>query len=185
MDSTTKTFIRAACITVIVTSITATTWLLMLIFRSEEKRVISPQSDFTSETLHIARCGLDLDECSVKFLDGNLVISDVFSISRTQFQGFVKSTECRQRFILMPMLISCFHSQYDRDFTISYTALNGLKKSTRISFRPGYSANQSGWKNFQKDLQTWTGDVLTPLPIDEKKAKKKLIPEQKPPTSFD
>ena len=129
------------------------------------------ESKYTSEKIHIARCGFDLEDCEIVFNDGEMIINEVFRISRRQFEGVVKSTECRQRSIALPILKSCFHSQYDRDFTIAYKDLNGLSNSTRVSFRPGYSADQSGWRNFQFDLQSWAGMAVTPLSIDRQSKK--------------
>ena len=129
------------------------------------------ESTYSSEKIHIARCGFDLEDCEIVFRDGKMIMNEVFRITRSQFEGVVKSTECRQRSIALPMLKSCFHSQYDRDFTISYKDINGLSNSTRISFRPGYTANQSGWRNFQFDLQSWAGMEVTPLSIDRQRKK--------------
>ncbi len=139
------------------------------------------ESSFTSNTTHEARCGLDLNKCNVMFKNGNLVINDTFSIKRSQFQGVVKSTECRQRFILFPIIIGCIKSQFDNDFTISYVEKNGLIKSKQISFRPGYIPNEGKWKRFQRDLQVWTGD----LNVDTKKeADTKKIDEADLPYDF-
>ena len=121
-----------------------------------------PESKFTSDNIHKAMCGLELDSCTVKFDDGKLKIGKGLAIKRSQFRGVVKSSECRQRFILFPVILGCLQSQYDKDFTVAYTTKNGLVKSTQISFRPGYFADQSRWKRFQVDLHIWTGDVLKP-----------------------
>ena len=140
-----------------------TTLLVVTISRKIHKENIPSESDFTSDITHKAKCGLDQYNCLVQFRDGKLLINDIIAIKRSRFRSLVKSTECRQRFILFPILIGCFKSQFDRDFTISYLADNDLVKSIQISFRPGYIANQSGWKNFQADFQTWTGDLKIPL----------------------
>ncbi len=121
--------------------------------------IVLPNNNFTSDIRHSARCGLNLRSCEVRFNDGSLIVGSVLSIKRNEFLGLVKSTECRQRFLLFPLIKTCLQSQYDRDYTITYKTSNRLIKSTQISFRPGHFPDQRGWNNFQNDLQTWIGEI--------------------------
>tara|TARA_Y100001968_G_C19376309_1_gene727845 strand:- start:456 stop:890 length:435 start_codon:yes stop_codon:yes gene_type:complete len=125
------------------------------------KELLSRESEeeynkFNSNITHEAMCGIDLVKCSVNFENGKLKTTEGLVIKRTAFKGVIKSTECRQRFIFFPMLIGCFKSQHDRDFTLTYSLDNGLTRSTQISFRPGYLGRKNGWRDFQADIVAWT-----------------------------
>tara|TARA_B100000700_G_C14736259_1_gene710811 strand:+ start:16 stop:531 length:516 start_codon:yes stop_codon:yes gene_type:complete len=114
-----------------------------------------PPSNFSSDKTHKAMCGLNIKSCQILFKSGNLIVNEDLVIDRRQFRGVTKSLECRQRLILMPMFVSCFKSQYDKDYTISFSDENGLINSIQVSFRPGYIPNQKRWKDFQEDLKLW------------------------------
>ena len=126
--------------------------------QSSDNSSIGFKSNFSSENIYKARCGFDLYRCKVLFKDGKLIINNTKEIELRSFKGIIKSTECRQRFILIPLLVGCLKSQYDRDFTIFYSVNNSLMKSIRISFRPGHIPSNKQWKSFQSDIKVWTKD---------------------------
>ena len=111
-----------------------------------------------------ARCGLKLEKCEVSFKGERLIVDEGQGISLSQFISVTTDRTCRQRSILLPMFKSCYESQYDKDFIITYRASDGEKRSALIAFRPGYLLQGvDAYQSFERDLQIWIGDVLRPI----------------------
>ena len=111
-----------------------------------------------------AKCGKKLEKCVVSFKDGRLSINNGKGITRDQFVNIVSGRTCRQRSIALPMVKSCFASQYDYDYTITYKTKEGKKRAALIAFRPGYfHGGVEGHESFYRELQVWLGDVLRPI----------------------
>ena len=111
-----------------------------------------------------AKCGAKAKKCNVSFIDGRLTINNGRGITKDQFVNVVTARTCRQRSIALPMVRSCFQSQYDHDYTITYRDKDGGKRAALIAFRPGYFlGGELAHKSFYRELQIWIGDVLRPI----------------------
>ena len=125
--------------------------------------ILGPDSELQEEG-YKAQCGPKQKKCTVSFNDGRLTINQGRGITKDKFVSVVKSRTCRQRSIALPMVRSCFQSQYDHDYTITYKGKNGEKRAALIVFRPGYLlGNELAHESFYKDFQIWIGDVIRPI----------------------
>lgn len=126
--------------------------------------ITGPSGDTSSGQTYQARCGQDANKCEVSFEDGKLMINNKGGIYSDQFISVVTARTCRQKSVLMPWVKSCYHSQYDYDFTITYLSSEGGKRSALIAFRPGYILQGlEAHSSFKRDLQVWIEDVLRPI----------------------
>ena len=126
--------------------------------------ITGPKGSPTSGAKYEALCGLKLEKCEVTFKDERLIVDEGQGISLPQFISVTTDRTCRQRAILLPMLKSCYPSQYDKDFTITYRSDSGEKRSALLVFRPGYLLQGvEAYQSFQRDLQVWIGDVIRPI----------------------
>ena len=71
------------------------------------------------------------------FKDKRLMVDEGQVISVPQFASVTTNRTCRQRSFLLPMFKSCYESQYDKDFIITYRADSGENRSVLIVFKPG------------------------------------------------
>ena len=111
-----------------------------------------------------AKCGKKLEKCVVSFKDERLSINNGRGITRSQFVNVVSGRTCRQRTLLFGVTTSCYKSQYDYDYTITYLTKEGKKRAALIAFRPGYLlGGVKGHERFYRELQVWLGDVLRPI----------------------
>ena len=125
--------------------------------------ILGPDQESIEEG-YKAQCGPKQKKCTVSFIDGRLTINKGKGITKDQFVNVVKSRTCRQKSIALPMVRSCYQSQYDHDYTITYKGKDGEKRAALIVFRPGYLLkNELAHDNFYKEFQIWIGDVLRPI----------------------
>lgn len=118
----------------------------------------------SSNQTYSARCGKKITECSVRFNDGKLMVNESGGITSDQFVSVVTTRTCRQTSLVMPWIKSCYQSQYDYDYTITYFDKDGNKKAALITFRPGYLLQgDEAYLSFNRDLQIWIEDVLRPI----------------------
>ena len=118
----------------------------------------------TTGASYSAKCGKKAVKCTVAFKDGRLVVDNGEGIQSSQLVNVVTGRTCRQKSIIMPWVKSCFTSQYDFDFTISYRSSDGSDKSALISFWPGYfHQGEEAYASFNRDLQIWMRQVLRPI----------------------
>lgn len=118
----------------------------------------------TTGASYSAKCGKKAVKCTVSFKDGRLVVDNGEGIQSSQVANVVTGRTCRQTSIIMPWVKSCFTSQYDYDFTISYRSSDGSDKSALIAFRPGYfHQGEEAYESFNRDLQIWMRQVLRPI----------------------
>lgn len=118
----------------------------------------------SSNQTYSAKCGQKANECSVSFKDGKLMVNESGGITSDQFVSVVTARTCRQTSLIMPWIKSCYPSQYDYDYTITYFGKDGNKKSALIVFRPGYLLQgEETYLSFNRDLQIWIEDVLRPI----------------------
>lgn len=126
--------------------------------------ITGPSGLTTNGAKYEARCGLNLEKCQVMFKDKQLMVDEGQGISVSQFVSVTTNRTCRQRSFLLPMFKSCYESQYDKDFIITYRADSGENRSALIAFRPGYLLQGvEAYQGFERDLQIWIGDVLRPI----------------------
>ena len=126
--------------------------------------ITGPSGETSSGQTYQAKCGQALDKCEVSFKNGKLMINNKGGIYSDQYISVVTARTCRQRSIALPWVKSCFHNQYDYDFTITYRSEIGEKRSALIAFRPGYFLQgMEAHSSFQRDLQIWIEDVLRPI----------------------
>ena len=91
--------------------------LCLAAFASEAKAdlggadITGPSGETTTGRTYKARCGADIDKCTVSFKAGKLVVNDKGGIYRDQFVNLVRNRVCTQRAILMPFVTSCFENQ--------------------------------------------------------------------------
>lgn len=126
--------------------------------------ITGPSGDTSSGKSYKARCGQSLKKCTVSFKYGKLMIDNNGGIYSDQFLEVFTARTCRQKSILMPWVKSCFNSQNDYDFTITYSTKDNRKRSALIAFRPGYFLQgMEAHASFRRDLQVWIEDVLRPI----------------------
>ena len=127
--------------------------------------ITGPKGQTTTGEVYEARCGIKKERCKVGFRDERLLINDGKGIERSQFVSVVLTRECTQRSLLFPNITSCFQNQLDWDFTITYNATDGTRRSALISFMPRYlNTNPTDLaRGFVRDLQVWLKDVIRPI----------------------
>lgn len=109
----------------------------------------------TSGTVYEAWCSRERVDCKVSFRDGRLAVNEGTGIASSQVVSLYKDRVCRQyRFGIK----SCYHSQYDKDFYITYRSSSGAEKTALITFK-----HQPTSEQFQRDLEIWSGSVLRPI----------------------
>ena len=109
----------------------------------------------TSGTVYEAWCSRKRMDCKVSFHDGRLSVNEGAGIASDQVVSLYKDRVCRQyRF----GIASCFQSQYDKDFYITYRSSSGAEKTALITFK-----HQPTSEQFQRDLEIWSGSVLRPI----------------------
>jgi hypothetical protein len=121
-------------------------------------------ADTPPGTTYKAKCGAKLKPCNISFSDNLLIINKSNTVARDKVVSVVTERTCRQRSILLPMLRSCYDSQYDHDITINYIGSDNSKKSALIVFRPGYLLQGDEVRsNFMREMQVWMQDVIRPV----------------------
>ena len=121
-------------------------------------------ADTPAGTTYKAKCGAKLKPCNISFSEDRLIINNIDGITRDKFLNVATARTCRQRSILMPMLRSCYESQYDNDVTINYIGTDNSRKSALIVFRPGYLLQgDEAYSNFMREIQVWMQDVVRPV----------------------
>jgi len=146
-------------------------WSFMLAIKSDFALADLGGADITDKSgrnatgeSYSARCGIKAVKCTVALREGRLVVDDGAGILSSQVVNVVTGRTCRQTSIIMPWVKSCYASQYDHDFTISYKATDGTEKSALIAFRPGYfHQGEEAYESFNRDLQIWMRQVLRPI----------------------
>lgn len=79
----------------------------------------------SSNQTYSARCGQKANECSVSFKDDRLMVNESGGITSDQFVSVFTARTCRQTSLIMPWIKSCYPSQYDYDYTITYFDKDG------------------------------------------------------------
>ena len=125
---------------------------------------ITDQTGRTTGESYSARCGKKAEKCTASFNDGRLIIDNGVGIFGSQVANVVTGRTCRQVSTIMPWVKSCYASQYDYDFTISYRSSDGSDRTALIIFRPGYfHQGEEAYDSFNRDLQIWLKQVLRPI----------------------
>ena len=102
-----------------------------------------------------AWCGQDRNDCKVKFVGNRLVVNDGKGITKDQMTRIHKTLTCRQKSFGSFGPPSCFKSQYDKDYSLSYDSSSGVNKTALITIRHQKTAD-----DFDRDLQIFIGDFL-------------------------
>jgi len=125
---------------------------------------MTDQTGRTTGESYSARCGKKAEKCTASFKDGRLIVDNGDGILGSQVINVVTSRTCRQVSIIMPWVKSCYASQYDYDFVISYRSSDGSDKTALIALRPGYfHQGEEAYDGFNRDLQIWLKQVLRPI----------------------
>jgi len=119
------------------------------------KADVTEENSRTSGSNYAAWCSRNRIDCKVSFKNSRLIIDDGDGITASQVSSIYKEAICRQyRFGIQ----SCFPSQYDKDFYITYKSNSGSEKTAQITIKHQATADQ-----FQRDLEIWFGSILRPI----------------------
>jgi hypothetical protein len=148
--------------------------------------ITGQSGDTTTGRSYEARCGAERTKCAVSFQEEKLVVDNQGGIYRDQFVDVILTKECTQRSLIFPWITSCFPNQLDWAFTITYTNNEGKRRSALITFMPRYlfTGATDRAREFERDLQVWTGDVLRPIgPSIQLESPKPAPPSRRPSAS--
>ena len=150
---------------VIITQLIAQLWIQAAKADLDGADITGPKGQTTTGQEYEARCGIKKAKCKVSFSNERLIINNGAGIERNQFVSVVLTRACTQRSLLLPWVTSCFDNQLDWDFTITYKASDGTRRSALISFMPRYLNTNPTDKarGFERDLQIWLKDVIRPI----------------------
>ena len=116
--------------------------------------ITGPQGGTTTGRIYDAWCGTDFKDCKVSFKNDRLSVDGSSGITRNQLVNVSMERVCRQKSLGGLGPPSCFKSQYNKEYVITYKSEKG-QRSALISFR-----HEPTYKSFNRDFQIWMGDVL-------------------------
>ena len=109
----------------------------------------------TTGTVYDAWCGSDFNDCEVRLKNDLLSVNQSSGIPRNQLVYVTMERVCRQKSLGGFGPPSCFKSQYNKEYSITYKNSENQERTALISFR-----HEPTYKSFNRDFQIWMGDVL-------------------------
>ena len=109
----------------------------------------------TTGRVYDAWCGSDFKDCKVSFKNDLLSVNKSSGITRNQLVNVTMARVCRQKSLGGFGPPSCFISQYNKEYSITYKNSENKERTALISFR-----HEPTYKSFNRDFQIWMGDVL-------------------------
>ena len=109
----------------------------------------------TTGRVYDAWCGSDFNDCEVSFKNDLLSVNESSGITRNQLVSVTMERVCRQKSFGGFGPPSCFKSQYNKEYSITYKNSENQERTALISFR-----HEPTYKSFNRDFQIWMGDVL-------------------------
>ena len=109
----------------------------------------------TTGRVYDAWCGIDFKDCKVSFKNDLLSVNKSSGITRNQLVNVTMARVCRQKSLGGFGPPSCFKSQYNKEYSITYKNSENKERTASISFR-----HEPTYKSFNRDFQIWMGDVL-------------------------
>ena len=109
----------------------------------------------TTGRVYDAWCGSDFKDCKVSFKNDLLSVNKSSGITRNQLVNVTMARVCRQKSLGGFGPPSCFKSQYNKEYSITYKNSENKERTALITFR-----HEPTCKSFNRDFQIWMGDVL-------------------------
>ena len=109
----------------------------------------------TTGRVYDAWCGSDFKDCKVSFKNDLLSVNKSSGITRNQLVNVTMARVCRQKSFGSFGPPSCFKSQYNKEYSITYKNSENKERTALITFR-----HEPTYKSFNRDFQIWMGDVL-------------------------
>ncbi|WP_413359966.1 hypothetical protein [Prochlorococcus sp. MIT 1201] len=125
-----------------------------------------------SSKVYDAWCGIEYNDCKVKFRDGRLIVDSGTGITSSQLVSVTKLSICRLHSAGASWGGGCsnaygavFTGLFNKEYTIEYNSKDGYR-SALITFRH----NDTDIK-FNRDIETWMGEVMEPTSPKTKKTR--------------
>ena len=109
----------------------------------------------TTGNIYEAWCGDDFKDCEVSFKNDRLSVDGSSGIKREQLVNVSMEKVCRQKSFGAFGPPSCFQSQYNKEYAITYKNSSGKNRTALISFR-----HEPTYRSFNRDLHIWMGDLI-------------------------
>jgi hypothetical protein len=122
--------------------------------------ITGPTGSSTTGNRFDGWCGEKRSNCKIEFINDRLVAGSGQGITKEQYRSVKKTHVCRYRTF---GILDCTSMDgtarfYDKEFIISYTALDGEVRTALITFR-----NQQVSDKFERDLEIWSQQILRPI----------------------